>query len=65
MGALVPLVGQLIGIFAPIVSDIIKKHQAANNGTTPTDDEIKAEFLANVDLYLGEGSAWRAAHPNA
>jgi len=59
------IVSQLLTIFAPIIADIIAKHQAANNGSMPTTEEIRATFDANFAMYVGEGSAWRAAHPNA
>lgn len=53
----------LFSVFAPIVRSIIDAHKAANNGASPTDEQVKAEFAANIDKYLAEGAAWRAAHP--
>lgn len=58
----------ILGIFnavAPIVKDIVKKHQDAHNGQMPTDEEVTAAFNQNIDAHLAEGAAWRAAHPNA
>lgn len=57
-----PLILQLFQIFGPIVADIIRKRQAAG-GAMPSDAEITAEFQANIQTYLDEGSAWSAAHP--
>lgn len=59
------LIVGLFNVFAPIVKDIIEKHRAANDGADPTEADIKAAFASNVDKYLAEGSAWRAAHPDA
>lgn len=60
------LIVQLMAIFAPIIRDIQEKHQAANPGAPPlTDPEIVATFRANIDTYIGEGTAWRVAHPDA
>lgn len=60
------LIVQLMAIFAPIIRDIQEKHQAAHPGAPPlTDAQIEAEFAANVEKYLAEGSAWRLAHPDA
>lgn len=56
------LIAQLLALFTPIIADIIRKHRE-RTGQDPTDEQIKAEFFANVDTYLGEGSAWKAAHP--
>lgn len=59
------LIVQMFGIFAPIVADIIKRRQEADPNAPPmTDAELKAEFEQNIDRYLGEGSAWRATHPD-
>jgi hypothetical protein len=57
----------ILGIFnavAPIVKDIVAKHLAVT-GAMPTDAEVTAAFNQNIDTYLAEGAAWRAAHPNA
>lgn len=56
------LIAELFGLFAPIVAEIIRRWRE-QHGVDPTDAEITAEFHANTGLYLGEGSAWRAAHP--
>lgn len=53
---------QLFGIFAPIVAEIIEKRRQ-ETGETPTNEEIKAEFEANVDKYLAEGADWLTKHP--
>jgi hypothetical protein len=58
------LILQLFGIFAPIVADVIKDHRK-EAGVDPTFEQMQARFFGNIDKYLGEGSAWRAAHPNA
>jgi len=57
------LIVALLQVAAPIYLDIIARHQAANNGALPTVDQMTATLAANADRYLGEGSAWRAAHP--
>lgn len=58
------LIVQLLGIFAPIIRDIQERHQTASPGAPPlTDAEVQVQFAANIDAYLTEGSAWRAAHP--
>lgn len=59
------LIVQLVTAFTPIVTDIIKQHQATHNGAMPTDAEISATFAANLDKYLGEGAGWLATHPAA
>ncbi len=59
-----PLVLQLIQMFAPIIVDVINQYRAAHNGDMPTDEQVKTELAANIALYLGEGSAWKAAHPD-
>lgn len=57
------LILQLLTVFSPIIADIIRKFRA-EHGVDPTDAQIQAELTANVAKYLGEGSAWRAAHPD-
>lgn len=59
------LIVGLFNVFAPIIRDIIAKHRDTHNGALPTDAEMLAEFNANVEKYLNEGAAWRAAHPTA
>lgn len=56
------LIAQLFNVFVPIVGAIVREHRAAH-GADPTDEEIMATFTANIDKYLAEGAAWRAAHP--
>ena len=58
------LIAQLVGVFAPLIVTIVKDHRAVH-GVDPTPEEVQATFVANVSKYLGEGSAWRATHPNA
>jgi hypothetical protein len=53
----------LFNIFAPIVSDLVQKFRDRHDGEDPTPEELRAEFLANIDQYIGEGLAWQAAHP--
>ncbi len=55
------LIVGLFNVFAPIVKSIIDAHKA--QGIDPTDAQIAAIFAANIDKYLSEGAAWRAAHP--
>lgn len=55
----------LATVFAPMIKEIILKHQAANNGIAPTDDEVRAAFEANLQKYLDEGAAWKATHSGA
>ena len=59
------LILQLVTSFTPIVTQAIRDHKAANAGADPTDAEIIARLEANVAKYLGEGAAWKAAHPDA
>ena len=47
--------------FLPIVTDIIRRRQAAG-GAMPTDAEVLADFQANITKYLDEGAAWKASH---
>ena len=56
------LIPQLVGTVAPIILGIIKDHRAAT-GHDPTPEEVVATFTANLAKYLGEGEAWKAAHP--
>lgn len=58
------LVLQLFGIFAPLITSLIQKYQDAHDGKMPTDDELKAEFEANIDGYLAEIDEWKASHPS-
>jgi hypothetical protein len=55
---------ELFKIAAPIVMDIVRRHQAANNGQLPTDAQVQTVFEANIDRYLAEGEAWKATHPD-
>lgn len=55
----------LFNAFLPIITGIIKNHQAGNNGAMPTDAEVLAEFNANIDKYLAEGAEWRRTHPKS
>jgi len=59
-----PIMIDLFKVMAPIVADIIRKRQAAGDAH-PTDAQIVKDFEANIALYLGEGAAWKAAHPGA
>lgn len=54
---------QAFQLFAPIVSDIIKKHQAANDGQMPTNEEMKNIFLANIDKSVAKADSWLKSHP--
>ena len=54
---------QAFQLFAPIVADVIQKHQAANNGAMPTNEEMLAAFEAHVDASIKKADAWLAAHP--
>lgn len=56
------LIPQLIAVAAPVIAGIIRNHHQAT-GEIPTDEQIRAELLANVEKYLGEGAAWKASHP--
>jgi hypothetical protein len=59
------IIGQLVSEVAiPVVVDIIKRHREKNNGEVPTEDQIRTEFNNNIDRYLSEGAAWKAAHPD-
>ena len=53
----------LITTLAPIVRQGILDFQQAHEGRFPTEEELTAQFSSNIDKYLGEGAAWRAAHP--
>lgn len=55
----------MFNILAPIVRQMIVDHQAANNGAMPTDADMQAKFEGDIDRYVAEGAAWRAAHPTA
>jgi hypothetical protein len=56
---------ELVKLAIPIVMDIVKHHREKNNGQIPTEEQILATFNQNIDKYLAEGEAWRAAHPDA
>lgn len=60
-----PLILELISLFTPMIREAIDNYKARHDGQEPTDADVIAEFNANVEKYLGEGSAWKAAHPNA
>lgn len=57
------LLMQAFSLFAPIVTDIINKHRAANNGSMPTNEEMIAAFNAHVDESIKKADNWLAAHP--
>ncbi len=57
------LIVQLATAFVPIVTEIIRRHQAAHPGELPTDEQILAAFTANIDRILADGAAWTAKHP--
>lgn len=57
------LIPQLVGTLAPLIIQLIKDHQK-ETGEIPTTEELVARLNNNVALYLGEGAAWRASHPN-
>lgn len=59
------LILQLAQLLTPIITDVIKHYRDTHGGALPTDADIHAELTANLAKYLGEGSAWDAAHPNA
>lgn len=60
------LLGQLLNSFAPLVLSLIATWQKDHDTTRlPTLDELRADYLAEIDSYLAEGAAWRATHPNA
>lgn len=58
------LIPQLVAALAPLIIQLIKDHQK-DTGQIPTTDELLTRLNNNVALYLGEGAAWRATHPNA
>lgn len=58
------LIPQLVGTLAPLIIQLIKDHQKENDGQLPTTEELVARLNANVEMYLGEGAAWKANHPN-
>jgi len=58
------LIGGLVNAFVPAILDIVLRHRQAT-GVDPTSEEVLAAFHANIDKYLAEGAAWRAAHPTA
>lgn len=53
----------IINIIAPIVVKAYNDH-VAEAGTAPTHEQLLARIAANKDLYLSEGEAWKATHPN-
>ena len=55
---------QLFNIFAPIVTQVIQKHQAATGTTTlPTNEQQAAIFQASLDSGDAESAGWFASHP--
>ena len=54
---------QAFQLFAPIVADIVKNHQAKNNGAMPTNEEMKNIFLANIDASVAKADEWLKNHP--
>jgi hypothetical protein len=57
------LIAELLKYLLPLIVEIRTTWKAAHSGAEPTDAQILAEFNANIDKYLAEGAAWRAAHP--
>lgn len=55
------LILQLATIFTPLVQQVIRDHKA-ETGQDPTSEQVVARLNAHADQYLGEGSAWLAAH---
>ena len=54
---------QLFNVFAPIVSQIIQKHQASTGGADhPTNDQMAAIFQASLDAGDAEAAGWFASH---
>lgn len=59
-----PAVLAAIQALSPIVLQAIRGWQTRNQtDRLPTDAEIHAELEQNILGILGEGAAWRAAHP--
>jgi hypothetical protein len=56
------LLGGLVNAFVPAIIDLVLQHRQAT-GVDPTSEEVLAAFHRNLDRYLAEGAAWRAAHP--
>jgi hypothetical protein len=59
------LIVQLVATLAPIFLDAYKHYTETHAGEAPTDEQLAQELRTNIELYLGEGSSWRAAHPDA
>ena len=57
------LILKLIEVLGPLFIQLYKDHQA-QTGTDPTLADLVARLNSNAALYLGEGAAWKAAHPN-
>ncbi len=58
-----PLILQLGLKLVPAILDMVKKHQAST-GALPTQDELIAQFHANIAHYVQEGEDWLATHPD-
>lgn len=57
-------VSALLVVFLPLVNDLRARIQATRGDSyMPTDEEMLAEFHANVTTGDAEADAWRARHP--
>ena len=57
---------ELFNSFGPVVLGLIKRWQEEHRTTElPTLEELTRDYQAEIDGYLAEGAAWRAAHPDA
>ncbi len=55
---------KLFNSFSPLVLQLVKDWQKANNTTEiPTMEQLVSEYQKIIDGYLAEGKAWRDAHP--
>jgi hypothetical protein len=59
MNPLLQIVQQLLPIFMSAYTRFTTKHP----GVAPTLEDLRAELIANGDVILAEGAAWKAANP--
>lgn len=53
----------LTQIAVPLIAQIIKQHQVANNGTWPTAEQVAQTFIDTPAMWINQGNDWLATNP--
>lgn len=61
MSVLIEFLLTQIGV--PLIAQIIKQHQTANNGTWPTPEQVAQTFIDTPAMWANQGNDWLAANP--